>query len=81
LLTVDANGQMRLNGQPVPGGAVGLGEAVRRKINDNSDMPMTLSANAMTPHHYVVTALEVAAQLNLKQLTLATQPVSERGML
>ena len=80
LLTVDANGEMRLNGRQVPSDAVGLEVAIQRQINGNSDMPVTLSADAMTPHHYVVTVLDVAAQLNLRQLTIATQPVSERGI-
>ncbi|MEK9654777.1 MAG: biopolymer transporter ExbD [Halieaceae bacterium] len=79
LLTVDANGQMRLNGEQVPSDPPGLKQAIMRQINGNSDVPLTLSADAMTPHQYVVTALDVAAQLNLQQLTIATQPVSERG--
>jgi biopolymer transport protein ExbD len=79
LLTVDANGQMRLNGEQVPSDTPGLKQAIMRQINGNSDVPLTLSADAMTPHQYVVTALDVAAQLNLQQLTIATQPVSERG--
>lgn len=79
LLTVDANGQMRLNGEQVPSDQPGLKQAIMRQINGNSDVPLTLSADAMTPHQYVVTALDVAAQLNLQQLTIATQPVSERG--
>lgn len=79
VLMVDANGQMRLNGQQVPSDALGLEQAMRRQINGNSDIPMILSADAMTPHQYVVTALDVAAQLNLRRLTIATQPVSERG--
>ena len=80
VLIVDANGQMRLNGERVPSDAAGLKQEIRRQINGNSDISMTLSADAMTPHQYVVTALDVAAQLNLKQLTIATQPLSERGM-
>lgn len=79
VLMVDANGQMRLNGQQVPSDALGLEQAMRRQIDGNSDIPMILSADAMTPHQYVVTALDVAAQLNLRRLTIATQPVSERG--
>jgi len=79
VLSVDAHGQMRLNGQPVPGDAAGLERAMQQQINGNSDIPMTLSADAMTPHQYVVTALDVAARLDIKQLTIATQPVAERG--
>jgi len=79
VLSVDAHGQMRLNGQPVPSEAAGLERAMQQQINGNSDIPMTLSADAMTPHQYVVTALDVAARLGIKQLTIVTQPVAEGG--
>jgi biopolymer transport protein ExbD len=70
---------MRLNGRPVPSDAEGLKRAMQQQINGNNDIPMTLSADAMTPHQYVVTALDVASRLDIKQLTIATQPINERG--
>lgn len=79
VLFVDAHGQMRLNGRPVPSDAEGLEWAIQQQINGNNDIPMTLSADAMTPHQYVVTALDVASRLDIKQLTIATQPINERG--
>lgn len=73
LLTVDAVGNMTLSGESVPNDARGLSAALRQQLSGNTDIPLTLSADAMTPHQYVVTAMDVAAQLNITRLTIATE--------
>ena len=73
ILTVDVAGNMTLNGESVPNDASGLSLALRQQLSGNTDIPVTLSADAMTPHQYVVTAMDVAAQLNLTRLTIATE--------
>ena len=73
LLVVDVEGNMTLDGAPVPNDARGLSEALRQRLSGNTDIPVTLSADAMTPHQYVVTAMEVAAQLNITRLTIAVE--------
>jgi biopolymer transport protein ExbD len=73
LLTVDAVGNMTLNGESVPNDPRGLSTALRQQLSGNTDIPVTLSADAMTPHQYVVTAMDVAAQLNITRLTIATE--------
>ena len=73
LLVVDVEGNMTLDGAPVPNDARGLSEALRQLLSGNTDIPVTLSADAMTPHQYVVTAIDVAAQLNITRLTIATE--------
>ena len=73
ILTVDVTGNMTLNGESVPNDARGLSLALRQQLSGNTDIPVTLSADAMTPHQYVVTAMDVAAQLNLTRLTIATE--------
>ena len=73
ILTVDVEGNMTLNGESVPNDARGLSLALRQLMRGNTDIPVTLSADAMTPHQYVVTAMDVAAQLNLTRLTIATE--------
>ena len=73
LLAVDVEGNMTLDGAPVPNDARGLSEALRHRLSGNIDIPVTLSADAMTPHQYVVTAIDVAAQLNITRLTIATE--------
>jgi len=73
LLVVDVEGNMTLDGAPVPNDARGLSEALRQLLSGNTDIPVTLSADAMTPHQYVVTAIDVAAQLNITRLTIAAE--------
>ena len=73
LLVVDVQGNMTLDGEPVPNDTGGLSAALRQRLSGNTDIPVTLSADAMTPHQYVVTAMDVAAQLNITRLTIATE--------
>ena len=73
LLVIDVEGNMTLDGAPVPNDARGLSEALRQRLSGNTDIPVTLSADAMTPHQYVVTAIDVAAQLNITRLTIAAE--------
>ena len=73
LLVVDVEGNMTLDRAPVPNDARGLSEALRQRLSGNTDIPVTLSAVAMTPHQYVVTAIDVAAQLNITRLTIAAE--------
>ena len=73
LLVVDAAGNMTLDGEPVPNEARGLSAAMGQRLSGNTDIPVTLSADAMTPHQYVVTAMDVAAQLNITRLSIATE--------
>ena len=73
LLVVDVQGNMTLDGEPVPNDANSLSAALRQRLGGNTDIPVTLSADAMTPHQYVVTAMDVAAQLNITRLTIATE--------
>ena len=73
ILTVDIAGNMTLNGESVPSDTRGLSLALRQHLSGNTDIPVTLSADAMTPHQYVVTAMDVAAQLNITRLTIATE--------
>ena len=73
LLVVDVAGNMTLDGEPVPNDARGLSAAMGQRLSGNTDIPVTLSADAMTPHQYVVTAIDVAAQLNVTRLSIATE--------
>jgi len=73
LLVVDVAGNMTLDGEPVPNNVRGLSAAMGQRLSGNTDIPVTLSADAMTPHQYVVTVINVAAQLNITRLSIATE--------
>ena len=73
LLVVDVAGNMTLDGGPVPNIARGLSAAMGERSSGNTDTPVTLSADAMTPNKDVVTAMDVAEQLNITRLNIATE--------
>ncbi|MBK8752438.1 MAG: biopolymer transporter ExbD [Candidatus Competibacteraceae bacterium] len=69
---VDANGRYTVNGQALEtADATGLKVALQAFANGRT-VPLTLRADGRTPHQAVVTVLEVAGQLGLKQLAIAT---------
>ena len=46
--------------------------AIEQAAGDNRDLPLILRADRLTPHHHVVTAMDVAAQLGFRNLSIAT---------
>lgn len=49
-------------------------QALRRIASGHKDKPLVIRADALTPHQYVVTAMDAAAQLGLVRLSIATTP-------
>ncbi len=72
-LTINAAGEMALNGARIANDPEGLQRALAEALAGNNDIPLTLSADAMTPHRFVVTAMDAAAQLSIARLTIATE--------
>ena len=73
MLSIDVDGNMMLDGQPVPNDAAGLLRAMADRIQGRTDRPVMLSADALTHHQHVVTAMDVASRLGLERLTIATE--------
>ena len=73
VVDIDSAGVITVGGDPVPNDAEGLYRVLEAAANGNFDVPVPLSADAMTPHQYVVTVLDVASQLELQRLTIATE--------
>jgi biopolymer transport protein ExbD len=79
-LVIDANGLMYLNDQQlVDSEARTIKAAFRQAAGDNHDLPLILRADRETPHHFVVTAMDVAAQLGFSNLSIATDRVAGIG--
>jgi len=79
-LVIDPNGQYYLNDrQLVDGRPVTLRAAFEEVAGDDRDVPVILRADAQTPHHFVVTAMDVTAQLGFKRLSIATERIGEDG--
>ena len=73
VVVIDSADVITVGGDPVPNDAEGLYRVLEAAANGNFDVPVPLSADAMTPHQYVVTLLDVASQLELQRLTIATE--------
>ena len=73
VVVIDSAGNVTVGGDPVPNEAEGVYRALEAAANGNFDLPVTLSADAMTPHQYVVMVLDVASLLGLQRVTIATE--------
>ena len=73
VVVIDSAGVITVGGDPVPNDAEVLYRVLEAAANGNFDVPVPLSADAMTPNQYVVTVLDVASQLELQRLTIATE--------
>ena len=72
-LVIDAQGRMYLNDQRlIDSEERTIRAAIEQLTGDNRDLPMILRADRETPHHFVVTAMDVAAQLGFLNLSIAT---------
>jgi len=72
-LVIDARGLMFLNDQQlVDSKERTIKAAFRQAVGEKRDIPLILRADRETPHHFVVTAMDVAAQLGFANLSIAT---------
>jgi len=77
-LVIDQNGQYYLNDrQLVDGKPATLKAAFIEAAGEDRGIPVVLRADAETPHHFVVTAMDVTAQLGFSQLSIAAERVTE----
>ena len=77
-LVIDANGQYYLNDrQLVDGKPATLRAAFIEAAGEDRSMPVILRADAETPHHFVVTAMDITAQLGFSRLSIATERITQ----
>jgi biopolymer transport protein ExbD len=75
-LVIDQNGQFYLNDrQLVDGKAATIEAAFIEAAGDDRSIPVILRADAETAHHFVVTAMDVTAQLGFSRLSIATEKI------
>jgi len=73
-IVITADGQMSVNGQGlVNSQADTLGRALKKVAGSDRQQPLTITADASTPHQSVVTAMEVAGNLGFSKLSITTQ--------
>jgi biopolymer transport protein ExbD len=72
-LVIDSEGRMFLNDQRlVDSEERTIRAAIEQAVGDDRTLPLVLRADRMTPHHHVVTAMDVAAQMGFSNLSIAT---------
>ncbi|MEE8496375.1 MAG: biopolymer transporter ExbD [Xanthomonadales bacterium] len=72
-LVIDADGRMFLNDrQLLDSEERTIKAAFKEAVGDDRDLPLILRADRETPHHFVVTVMDVAAQLGFSNLSIAT---------
>jgi biopolymer transport protein ExbD len=54
-----------------------LKSAISKVLGDRKVVPVTIRADASTPHQAVITALDATSQLGLTQISLATSSIQE----
>jgi len=73
VIGIDAMGRYHINDrQLVNTQKETLKLALQKTVGDNKDASLVLRADARTPHQAVVNAMDVAAQLGLTRMSIAT---------
>jgi biopolymer transport protein ExbD len=74
-LVIDAQGRYYLDGKElVNTRAETVYQALQEAIADNTETPLIIRADAMTPHQAVVTAMDAAGRLGINRMSIATTP-------
>ncbi|MFZ1325247.1 MAG: biopolymer transporter ExbD [Candidatus Contendobacter sp.] len=71
-VAIDAAGRYAINGQTLTATDAATLKDTLRMAAAGGSLPLTISADGRTPHQAVVTVLDVAAQLGLRQVAIAT---------
>ncbi len=73
VIGIDAKGHYFINDRQLVNTSLDtLKIALKKVTNGQTDIPVTLRADAKTPHQSVVTAMDAASQLGLVKLSIAT---------
>ena len=72
-IVITSSGEYYLGGQQLPNSQAGTLKQALRKLTAGQQQPaLVIRADANTAHQYVITAMDVAAQLGLSKLSIAT---------
>jgi len=73
-IVIGEQGSFSVNGQSlVNNEAATLKSALLKVSEGKTDLPLLLTADAKTPHQYVVTAMDVAGQLGFAKLSITSR--------
>ena len=75
---IDKDGRMYINDQQlVDSDPATVRAALERLAGEDRSLPIMIRADAQTPHHYVVTAMDVSGQLGFNRLSIATERAAD----
>jgi biopolymer transport protein ExbD len=77
---IDEEGRMYLNDEALVNSEVRtIRAAFQEAAGDDRGLPIILRADRLTPHHFVVSVMDVAAQLGFANLSIAANRAPEPG--
>ncbi len=77
-LTINKEGQYYIGNKKIINSELStLKRALTQEAKGNEQTPLVIRADAMTPHQYVVRALDAARQLGILNLSIATVQAKE----
>lgn len=77
-IAIDATGTYYVNGtQMINTKAETLLLALRKAIGNDKEVPVSIRADAKTPHQSVITAMDAASKLGLTKMSIATTETTE----
>lgn len=77
---INAEGGFAVNGRSLVNTQLKTLKAAIEKTSDgDNQLPMTITADAKTPHQSVVTAMDAAAQLGFVKLSITTKNPAQEG--
>ena len=78
VLAIDREGRMFLNDRQLTDSRpVTIAAALREAAGESRTQAILLRADALTPHHFVITAMDVSGQLGFTRLSIATEQLSD----
>ena len=73
-VVISADGQYLLNDQPlVNNRRETLERAIKELVNTDKSLPFIITADARTPHEFVVRAMDAAGRLGFAKLSITTE--------
>ncbi|MDX1457864.1 MAG: biopolymer transporter ExbD [Marinobacter sp.] len=77
-VVINAQGQYQVNDRTLVNNRLEtLERAVRELAEGNTSLPFIITADASTPHQFVVRAMDVAGRLGFAKLSITTERASE----
>lgn len=78
VLAIDREGRMFLNDrQLIDSRPATIAAALREAAGESRSQAILLRADALTPHHFVITAMDVSGRMGFTRLSMATEQISE----